>query len=347
MWVVGYDYWPRLAATMPMILAKGYLGVELFFVLSGFILSHVYLEPFGERRASYRGFLWARLARIYPLHLTILLALMALVLVAGAFGLHLGGKLAVWPSLPGQFLLLQAWGATPLGGWNHPSWSISAEWFAYLTFPAFAWLFWRLRGRLVLALTSAVVVVVGFSICFASLTGAALTHQTIGWGVLRIVPCFYYGGVVYLIWRAAPAGRNAALACLIAVLAVLAGLTATRAADWSFTLAFGGLIYALASLASHRSRLLASPGWVYLGEVSYSIYMVCIPWQLLFEIAARRLGNWRGGLLPYPLWIGLAVGVIPLAMIAHRLIERPARRALRTLGPGLGQAVPARAPTSP
>ena len=64
-WVAVYTFWENLAGAgaMPGLVAKGYLGVELFFVLSGFILCHVYLAPAGEGRFSYRGFLWARIAR--------------------------------------------------------------------------------------------------------------------------------------------------------------------------------------------------------------------------------------------------------------------------------------------
>ena len=42
LWVVLFDYWPNLGLATPMIVAKGYLGVELFFTLSGFILCHGY-----------------------------------------------------------------------------------------------------------------------------------------------------------------------------------------------------------------------------------------------------------------------------------------------------------------
>ena len=75
MWVVAMDYTPSLGLGMSSLVAKGYLGVELFFVLSGFILSHVYMESFGERRFSYPDFLWARLARVYPVHLATLVGL--------------------------------------------------------------------------------------------------------------------------------------------------------------------------------------------------------------------------------------------------------------------------------
>ena len=74
LWVAIYAFWENLAGVgLPGLVAKGYLGVELFFVLSGFILSHVYLQAAGEKRFSYRGFLWARIARVYPLHLATLI----------------------------------------------------------------------------------------------------------------------------------------------------------------------------------------------------------------------------------------------------------------------------------
>ncbi|MBJ7448713.1 MAG: acyltransferase, partial [Brevundimonas sp.] len=79
LWVVLFAAWPHLdVAFTPNVVAKGYLGVETFFILSGFILSHVYLEGAGTKRFSYGGFLWARLARVYPLHLATLFGMIAL-----------------------------------------------------------------------------------------------------------------------------------------------------------------------------------------------------------------------------------------------------------------------------
>src|SRR5471032_1559875 len=76
MWVVLYHYWPNLNGEhMPALVAHGYLGVELFFVLSGFILCHVYLDQFASGRFRYGGFLWARLARVYPLHIAALVGI--------------------------------------------------------------------------------------------------------------------------------------------------------------------------------------------------------------------------------------------------------------------------------
>ena len=333
MWVVCFHFWPSLGLAMPNLVAKGYLGVELFFVLSGFILSHVYLHAFGTQRFRYRDFLWARLARIYPVHLVTVIGMGALIAGATLVGLQTGDKVLIWSSLPAQLTLTQAWGLSPLGGWNHPSWSISAEWFAYLTFPLFAWVAWRLRARPKTAVLLALVLVVGLETGFERLAGFPLTRATIAWGALRIVPCFAVGCAVFLAWSAQPI-KNPRRA-LVASAAALVGIVAAAqfgAPDWLSVALFGAMMFGLAGLASSGSRILTAPLWVYLGEVSFSIYMVCIPWQLVFEKGAHRLAGLADGALPQPLWFVQFFGVIPAAMVLHHLVERPARDIMRRHG---------------
>ena len=332
-WVVGYHYWPHLGLARPAVLEKGYLGVELFFVLSGFILSHVYLQAFGEKRQSYPSFLWARLARIYPVHIAVLGGLVLLMLAAAVLGLDIGDHVAMWRSLPAQVTLTQAWGLSPDGGWNHPSWSISAEWFAYLTFPVFAWAAWRLRDRPRLAVGLALALVVGLYEIYGGLTGESLTRATITWGALRIVPCFAYGCAIYLLWRAGGFKQRAAsIACAGAAAAAVVALTHFGAPDWATTATFGLLIASLAGMASNGSRLLTSKTWVYLGEVSFALYMVCIPWELVFGGLVNRGLHLDPDKLPLAAWLVLCAGALPVAMAAHHLVERPAREIMRRYG---------------
>jgi peptidoglycan/LPS O-acetylase OafA/YrhL len=333
MWVVLYHFWPSLGLAAPAVVGKGYLGVELFFVLSGFIIHHVYLEAFGAGRFRYGPFLWARLSRIYPLHLATLVSLGVLAGGAAVLGLSAGDKLLVWPSLIPHLLLIQAWGFAPLGGWNHPSWSISAEWFAYLLFPAFATLAWRLRARPGLAVAAAAGLTVALQEIFRRLTGFPLTHATYLWGALRIVPCFALGAAVHLLWRASPLKtRPGAGAFTLAALALAGACVGIGAPDWAAVLAFGALIYGLACLSSAGGRRLTAPAFVYLGEVSFAVYMVCIPWKLLVANGAHKLLHLQGDILPLPVWLAMLGGVIPAAMIAHHLVERPARAAMRRRG---------------
>jgi peptidoglycan/LPS O-acetylase OafA/YrhL len=333
MWVVTYDYWPALGLGVPKIVSKGYLGVELFFVLSGFILCHVYLRPFGERRFRYPDFLWARLARIYPLHLATLIGMGALVAIAALMGIRAGDKVLAWSSIPAQLTLTQAWGLSPQGGWNHPAWSISAEWFAYLTFPVFAWITWRLRSRPKLALGLTLLLVVGIETAFGRLAGFPLTDATIAWGALRIVPCFALGCAIYLMWSADPITRpRLALAAVLVVLGSIGLAAQLGAPDWMAIGLFGALLLCLASLTTAGSTVLTAPWWVYLGEVSFAIYMVCIPWQLIFDKVAHRLPGQAPGVITLPLWLMEFLGVIPAAMVLHHLVERPAREAMRRHG---------------
>lgn len=331
MWVVLFHYWPALGlAGAPLAVAKGYLGVELFFILSGFILCHVYRSEVEGGRFAYGDFLWARLARIYPLHLATLVAMGLLAGVATAAGFAVDANILSWAALPANLLLLQAWGFAPVAGWNHPSWSISAEWFAYLTFPIFAWAALALRRRPGLAVVLAAAFMAGLYAAFEALTGKLLTLATIHWGALRIVPCFALGCALHSLWRAreaggaAPALAGAWISGAGALVAALIG-----APDTVIVLALGGLIFFLAGAAKAGSQTLSHPFLIYLGEISYSIYMICVPWKIVFVNGMTSLLKLEDGHLPWPLWCIFLLGVIPLAALSYHLIEKPARERMK------------------
>ncbi len=126
----------------PSIIDKFYLMVDLFFILSGFIMCYVYEHSFnsGVEKKSYRGFLIARIARIYPLHILTLMAEVAIFLT-----LYFKGKFDFLPpfqqhlyrldAIPVQLTFLQTVGIYNFDTWNAPAWSLSAEWWAYMIFP--------------------------------------------------------------------------------------------------------------------------------------------------------------------------------------------------------------------
>jgi peptidoglycan/LPS O-acetylase OafA/YrhL len=328
LWVVLYTAWPHLdVGFVPVAVTKGYLGVETFFILSGFILSHVYLEAAGEKRFRYGGFLWARLARVYPLHLVTLFGMIGLGVVATAAGMSIDGSLTNWRDLPAHLTLTHAWGLAGSSAFNHPSWSISAEWAAYLGFPAFAFVAWRLRDRPVLATVLAAGFALALYAAFEPLAGYSLTEATFRWGALRIVPCFALGCALYLIHRrgGVPFAGPVALVSGVAVL-VSASLGLWDAIT---VLAAGGLILGLGSLENSRAGVLGSKPGVYLGEISYSIYMVCAPVLLLTTNVAARLTGADDKRFHILVWLGLVAAIPVAAMVTYHLVERPARKALR------------------
>ena len=123
--------------------------VDLFFVVSGFVIARQYLHQVGEAASTGR-FLWRRIARIYPLHLA---TLAFYVTLAGA--LHFGPARTDNPArypfsdLPAQFLLLHAFVGERLT-FNFPSWSLSAEMLCYVLFPVVAAITPRRKALIVL-----------------------------------------------------------------------------------------------------------------------------------------------------------------------------------------------------
>jgi len=330
LWVVLFHYWPHLAvAGTPSLVAKGYLGVELFFVLSGFILCHVYLPGFEAGRFKYGDFLWARIARIYPLHLATLIGIGLMAVIAIALGLSVDPNVLSLPALPANLALLQAWGFAPVAGWNHPSWSISAEWFAYLSFPVFATATIALRRWPGVAVAGALALLAVMYVGFERITGFPLTKANIEWGALRIIPSFSLGCALFLAWRTSAADRRKALAGTAFFLLAALACAYFEAPDMLTVAAFGGLIISLAQVSKGGGRLGSHPAFVYLGEVSFAIYMVCIPWEVLFVNLAVKTFHLPSKQLPLPLWIIFVVSLIPMAAMAHHLIERPARERVR------------------
>ena len=334
LWVVLYSYVKELNVPINVGLAEhGYLGVDLFFILSGFILSYVYLEAFGAGRFNYLSFVNLRLARIYPLHIATLLFTLALIAVAAIKGVPLDANAGNWASLPAHLTLTQAWGLAPSASFNHASWSISAEWFAYLTFPVAAVMAWRLRNRPVLAVGLAAALVVALNLAFAALAGFSLTHATFQWGALRIVPSFLLGCALFLAWRSG-AVSNPRLALAGAAISSLAVIIAASfsGSDIVIVLALGLLVLSVSGLGRDGTGILSSRVFVYLGEISFATYMIYVPWKWVFLKGVNALlGAGHTG-LPFFWWLAGLLALVPLSMAAHQLIERPFRSILRNFG---------------
>src|SRR6478752_4570816 len=132
-----------------IIAARGYLWVEFFFALSGFILTHVYAARVKElwTKKGYFGFLKSRLIRLYPLHLFMLLAMLGL-LIGVRLAAHWGGYVSIYDrpsyhpnmSLIGfvaSVLLVHGWNTLSVLTWNGASWFVSVEFALCLLFPLF------------------------------------------------------------------------------------------------------------------------------------------------------------------------------------------------------------------
>ena len=309
-------------------LSNAHLAVDFFFVLSGFVLAHVYVPKLAAGRFGYGEFLRRRVARLVPLHLATLAAFLGLFWLATLAGR--GPKDAAHfdaAALPFQLTLTHAWGFCERLTFNGPSWSISAEWAAYLAFPAVVWLLTKVRPAVSLALSAA-----WFLAWQHGLDGGPLTSRTADFGVLRIAAEFPLGVAA---WRAFDAGlrsgRGAVVLAAAGAVAVWAGMHFGRPAAAVF--GFAAVIAGVAAAdRAGRLRWLSARPLVHGGEISYSIYMTHALVQVVLDRAAGPLlDSGRATLADGLLLAGVAATLV-VSHLSYRWIEKPAQRWL-TAGP--------------
>lgn len=321
-------------------LAVGRLGVELFFVLSGFILGYHYLDAFAQPSwARYRGFLRQRLARIYPLHIATLavLALFAGVMSGIGRGIDGAGAYGIG-DLFANVALVQCWTLRDCGlSWNGPAWSLSAEWFAYLLFPLVALAVARTRRRG--AIVAALGVVVAMQLWASEVAlldgGIGRVAATFVLGVL--LARLHLDGVGDLQWGAVAVWAFAS-APLLGV-----GLAAVGRPPTAIIPLFGVLVLALANAPdSGLARRLSGPRLVFWGQASYGLYMthavvltIAAEFVRLEAIAHAPLGVRIAVIAAYPVVMCL------VAAVAFREVEEPYRTLVRNAAPRGGRARPA------
>lgn len=322
------------------LLAKGYLAVDFFFLLSGFVI----WMTWGERirtggLASVPGFLQRRIARVWPLHLAMLGFGVAIAAVLEATGR--GSDQFPWHELPLHILLLQNWGFTEHLTWNDPAWSISCELAAYLFFPLLALAIdWRRVPSW--GVIAAIAVLLGIlHWVFASRGAWALGQEITSLGLIRCVLEFTAGTAIAALWlRWRDVWRVPAL--------VSATLAIACAAGWAFGLpetfaapaTFAALLLALALTAAKPGNPLEVAPLHYLGEISYATYLS--HYLLWFAFKLAFVENEHA--VPWPLAGGFLLLVLIASIALYHLVERPAQR--RVNGFRLRTA-PSPAPQSP
>ncbi len=307
------------------ILGGGAVSVDIFFVLSGFILSLKYLPQIalGWNRSLFYEFLVKRFARIYPLHFFTFLAMVVLWLAAARSGYTAQNPVDhdSWSALC-NLLLIHAWGVLPRLSWNAPSWSVSAEWLAYIAlFPLCGLVLQRWSWRSGLALTA--ILWIGFVSYVYFVHGGALVDVTTD-GAVRILPEFLGGYLVGRLMLDKGPTRYAATCLLGAAM----GLALALLFPHALVLLLPAILLLMIGLYAGGpvvDRLFGNRVMVFLGEISYSIYMLHGFALILVNQLARHLvssPSATDALLVLSLKITLT---LLLAYVGFRWIECPAR----------------------
>lgn len=308
----------------PWLWRRGSLAVDLFFFLSGFVLTHVYGRRLGEERnwRMVSAFLWVRFCRIYPASL---FTTIVFVLAFTIGNLPFPAGASFTRQLIASLLLMQV-------PWLHevvinsPSWSISAEWYGYLVFPFVAPMIGRLRDR-----TAAVVCVVLLIEIAVYNTIFSDRQPAEGWGALvRALPEFTAGVFAYRyynerlfrkIWE-----KDAVLIAIVATIAVGCLLGAP---DSLTVILLPALLLAAVSNSGRAAAVLNATPLRWLGEVSYSVYIFQ---TLPFIVAVSLSGTLAAhGISGFRFEVIAALFTFGCCVLVHRCVDVPARAALRRL----------------
>ncbi len=335
----------------------GYLFVDFFLVLSGFVIAHAYGDKLSDPSAAL-GFVIRRFGRLWPLHVVMLCAFAAAEGLNAALHAHGGDAEAFRLSINDNSLysfatnlaMLNAVGLHRSITWNGASWSIGAEFCAYLVFTA-AMLFARgaaLRVAAILALAGALAVL------------AFSTHQppmdaTYDLGAARCLYGFFIGVLLEGAFLRERAGRlpyaTALETAALALAVVFIALAGQGRLGVAAPLVFAPLVFVFAHESGAISRLMRARPFAALGAWSYSIYMtqglIGAAYDRAILVLDHRAGLWGLAKLSIGgrdywsahanLWtmdalnLALVGAVVFASAFSFHWIEEPARKAFNRL----------------
>ena len=299
--------------------------LDFFFILSGFVLAHIYND---SGRFNYRKYILRRFFRIYPLHIVTLFSLILIFMVGSAMGIEASHPEryqsdTIWMHL----LMVQAWPIDPVISFNVPSWSISAEWFVYLTFPAFLAMRELKRPNLLFAFAIALTV---FWYVFTIATTGYSYSDLEGYALARVVIGFILGFALreWLREYRMPFTSFKGASSILAIAMASSGLLGLPA-----VFSIGVFIFFMCaaferSMAGTKHPYFDNPFWIKLGDTAFALYLIHMPYAIYMNNLIE-LGT--GITLPGPssdpavfgVFAFLTLSSIPVAWVAHQFFEQP------------------------
>jgi peptidoglycan/LPS O-acetylase OafA/YrhL len=333
----GIYHWPLsgfVAANQPgyrilwPFYHHGYLAVQVFFVLSGFVFFSQYLDRIKAREVGAYKFFVLRFSRLYPLHFVTLIAV-AVVQIAYK---RTTGTFFIYPCNDAihfvtNLLFIQNWGMEKCFSFNGPSWSVSVEVVLYIGFFVFAFLV--IANVRTARIACTIAAIVGGLVLYKLTAGSVLFKLT---GVAEAIICFYAGGLVFLMIEIfLKAKWNTWLLIVgsgtsLAISAIYLAMTGKHQQVVLDAVLFPTLILLLASTQCRMATL--GRHVRLLGDISYSTYLLHFPLQILIVLVAAIGGivtNYNSPLV----FIGFFAALIGISAASYHLFERRAQSFLR------------------
>jgi len=338
----------KLDWTFFKVLSSAPVRVDVFFMLTGFLLFYIYGQHFSKkiRIRQYFIFFIKRIIRIYPVHALVL----SIIGIAYIFG--------VWQSLeyftpdgfqfphptqnrieqPGSFIqnitLTNAWGLVPYtrASWNGPSWSISIELINYLIFPFVAFLMMRFNKphHFAISLLATLSLYLYIQMTWINDIGVYVGLGAIFRGFIGMIlgiicaQIFLFGKYKNIAWD-----YIFVFVLIIIAAMMVRSLTVNDRFDYLFYIPLPFLVLSLAMAKGFIKKIFSMSWLIHLGNLSFSIYMIHQPF---LQIARYFFEGYYGTLdsegEPILIIMHLFLIVITMTIIAHLIytyIENPVR----------------------
>lgn len=314
---------PYLSPLMFDVVSHGYLAVDLFFIMSGYIISYNYSNSFNNTNSLL--FLVKRFARIFPLHIFILLIYLTIPLAIMLFS----SEYSVKGSLPSEYTvgnfilnlaLVQVW-VLNAESLNVPSWSISVEWFCYLVFPILSFVSTKVKDNI-----WGVFFLFAIVICLAEIITAFNSPELVSVDLIRGW-CEFTCGCLLCRMRDRGISYFFLLLTFIAILAY----------SYFSKLHFQYMIYIpifsfLILFVSYKNLVSKFLSWKVLefnGDISYSVYLVHYYFYEIFKMLF--LNNDSNYVSIYYVLMTFIL-IFFVSVFTYKYIEIPARLYLTRIG---------------
>jgi len=350
--------WAMIPTGGSPLLSHMYLMVDFFFILSGFIMCHVYRNRFLKevRVTEFKKFTIARFSRVYPLHLFTLVSTIVMLFLFGRMGVAKNAYLQADNNLYSVFtnlFLVQAMNFNKWFTWVHASWSISTEWWAYMIFPFLVAPFFRLnaRGRIFICLlcitgyvftswflAPLVTLPAEFHMSPAKPTDWSL-NLAYQYGFARCICGFILGMMTYHAYKDRWGKKILGNGWTMTGFAAAAFMSMHLNWPDIITVSFFPFIILSGAYGSQSiNRVFAIKPLQRLGDWSFSIYLIHQPllilltygWSKLSSIQPNNLNQWvphgYSVALSWMMCFSLIIPILFVSYLSYRYIENPSRK---------------------
>ncbi len=318
---------PFNSEVISFLFSQANVGVSYFFILSGFVMIIAYSN---RDKVSFIPYMKNRIARIYPVYfIAVILTLAKYVIADDSYSAF---------AIIGNITMLQSWFPDIALSLNFPGWSISVEMFFYMVFPFLLnRVFKKISFSKLLIYTVAFFTVsqfvfhIGINSSFYQPEPSS-NHNLFFYFPLLHLSEFIIGNLagLFFINKLKDIRKNFDLPILLLILATAFFLKYPMGMNYHnglFAVLFVPMILFLAMNTGYITKISNRKPFVFLGEISYGVYILQWPVRLWLEGGLRKFGLTDPAVMFYP----IVIGIIIAATISYKYIETPLRKKIKLL----------------